>query len=508
MTTWFVKQGSKNGDGSEAAPFGTLAAAVQVAGPGDVVVVGAGIYREKLRPPAGTTWVAAPGETVIIDGGWNGKTDVGGNRPAMILITAVDVVINGLRVVNAPGDAIAVGQGGHNATLLNCATDVAYSGGIICNAGETLRGVTIDGCAVLRSGMGWLARGRKGGVSGAINLIRCEGATVTNTVSAYNWGEGLNVGKGTRNSTVSGCVSFDNAHFCLGINLAQDCVVKNCILFLTGYEPRYVGNVWPGGLVIGDEEGLLGENFEHSKGIQVRGNLIVNCGVGIGVRNNVSKTGYDTQLVGTYIERNTVVAGPQTRTAINVGVNERGRPHRDSYVRYNAIDMSGAADDAEPATGDATNVTWHDNAWTRLPAADFRHGDDVIGFQLIAPLAALANEFPAAGHTLDIDNYRPRAGSAVAAAGLGALPVGPVGPPPPEEEPPGVNWDSLIERAASIGMQVATQAEELQGVRSNIDALKERHAVLSLSNEQMAMELGELLLALEEYKQAAESGEE
>ncbi len=96
----------------------------------------------------------------------------------------------------------------------------------------------------------------------------------------------------------------------------------------------------------------------------------------------------------------------------------------------------------------------------------------------------------------------------MAAAGLGALPVGPVGPPPPEEEPPGVNWDSLIERAASIGMQVATQAEELQGVRSNIDALKERHAVLSLSNEQMAMELGELLLALEEYKQAAESGEE
>ena len=44
------------------------------------------------------------------------------------------------------------------------------------------------------------------------------------------------MGKGTRNSTVSGLTSFDNAHFCLGVNHAQDCVIENCILFLTGFE--------------------------------------------------------------------------------------------------------------------------------------------------------------------------------------------------------------------------------------------------------------------------------
>ena len=449
----------KGGQG-EGSTLPSLSAAADVARAGDTVIVHAGTYKERLRADrTGVTWRVAPGEAVVIDGAWNGHTDVGGNRPAMILITAGGVVVDGFAVVNSPGDAIAVGKGGHGAAILNCATDIAYSGGIICNAGETLRGVTIDGCTVLRSGGGWVARGRKGGVSGAINLIRCDGATVRDTVSAYNWGEGCNVGKGTRNSTVVGLTSFDNAHFCLGVNLAQDCIIEGCVLFLTGYEPRYVGNVWPGGLVIGDEEGYAGENYEHSRGIIVRGNLIVNCGVGIGVRNNTSATGYDTQLIGSLIEHNTVVAGPLTRTAINVGVNERGRPHRDSQVRFNVIDMSGAGGGAEAATGDATNVTWHDNGWTVAPAQPFRHADDVVGFELVAPAAALANEFPAAGHSLRIGNYRPRAGSPVAAAGLGALgPDGPEPPvePPPDEEPTPVDWAALAALVAEASADVVT----------------------------------------------------
>ena len=241
-----------------------------------------------------------------------------------------------------------------------------------------------------------------------------------------------------------------------------------------------MGNVWPGGLVIGDEEGYAGENYEHSRGIQVRGNLIVNCGVGIGVRNNVSKTGYDTQLIGSLIEHNTVVAGPLTRTAINVGVNERGRPHRDSYVRYNVIDLSGAEGGAEAATGDATNVTWRDNGWTVAPAQPFRHADDVVGFELVNPAAALSSGFPTAEHSLSIGNYRPRAGSPVAAAGLGAL--GPDGPEPPVEPPPGPDW------AALIGAVEAAQA--------NV-------AAMSLAQEAAAGELAALLELLTGYQDAA-----
>ena len=418
----------RKGAGGAGSSLPSLSAAAAVARAGDTVIVHEGVYRERLTPPRGTTWQAAEGETVVIDGGWDGKTDVGGNQAAMIAIAAADVVIDGFRVVNAPGDAITVGKGGHNAAILNCLTDVAYSGGIICNAGETLRGVTIDGCTVLRSGMGWVARGRKGGVSGAINLIRCDGATVRDTVSAYNWGEGCNVGKGTKNSVIRANVIYDNAHFCLGVNHAQDCTIEANLLFLTGFEPRQVGGEnWPTGLTIGDEIGYGGDAFPPSRGIIVRGNIIINCGSGIGVRNGAGWDAYDTQLVDSIIEHNTVVAGPCTRVCVNIGVNGRGRPHKNSTVRANVIETSGATwPGFEAATGDTANVEWRANAWTEAPAAGFRHAEDVVGFTLANATAALANEFPEAGHSLELGNYRPLSGGPVALAGIGAL--GPDGP--------------------------------------------------------------------------------
>ena len=472
----------RKGAGGEGGTLPSLSAAAAVARAGDTVIVHAGTYG-RLRPPPGTTWRAAPGAAGVIDGGWNGKADVGGNQPAMIAISAAAEVIDGFQIINAPGDAIAVGAGGHGATIRNCKTDVAYSGGIICNAGKVLRGIIIAGCAVLRSGTGWKVRGT-GGVSGAINLIRCEGATVTNTISAYNYGEGLNVGKGTKNSSISGCTIYDNAHFCLGVNHAQDCIVENNLLFLTGFEPRQVGGEnWPTGLTIGDEIGYGGDDFPPSRGIIVRGNIIINCGSGIGVRNGAGWDAYDTQLVDSVIEHNTIVAGPCTRVCVNIGVNGRGRPHKNSTVRANVIESSGATwPGFEVATGDTQNVEWYANAWTEAPAAGFRHAEDVVGFTLTNATAALANEFPEAGHSLELGNYRPLSGGPVALAGIGALgPDGPNPPPPPPPPPDAVDWAALVALAAAVGKQVA---------------------VVNLAAEAATDALGELLVKLAEYEAA------
>lgn len=487
MTEYRVRAGGQGEGGT----LPTLKAAAALVRDGDRVIVEAGVYRERLRAKTpGVTWVGEPG--AVINGGWNGQTDVGGNQPAQVLITAERVTLEGLIVINAPGDAIAVGEGGHNATIRNCRTDVAYSGGIICNAGKTLRGITIDGCAVLRSGTGWKVRGT-GGVSGAINLIRCEGATVRNTVSAYNYGEGLNVGKGTKNTTVSYCTIFDNAHFCLGVNHAIDCAIEGNLLFLTGFEPRQVGgDNWPTGLTIGDEIGYGGDNFPPSRGIIVRGNIIVNCGSGIGVRNGAGWDAYDTQLVDSVIEHNTIVAGPCTRVCINIGVNGRGRPHQNSVVRANVIESSGATwPGFVAASGDTANVRWEANAWTAAPPAGFRHAEDVVGFRLADAGAVLSNEFPAAGHSLELGNYRPIAGGPVALAGIGAL--GPDGPnppppPPPPPDPDAVDWDALIVRleAAEAKTAAATEALAVAG-RACVDA---------------AVELAYLKTELEYYKSA------
>ena len=68
-------KGSDKGDGSLSRPFKTIMAAANLAMPGDVITVHAGVYREKIVPPRGgnsevkrITYQAAKGEKVEIKG--------------------------------------------------------------------------------------------------------------------------------------------------------------------------------------------------------------------------------------------------------------------------------------------------------------------------------------------------------------------------------------------------------------------------------------------------------
>jgi len=67
--------GNDENDGSLAKPFKTISAAANVAMPGDVITVHAGVYREQITPPRGgnseqerIVYQAAKGEKVEIKG--------------------------------------------------------------------------------------------------------------------------------------------------------------------------------------------------------------------------------------------------------------------------------------------------------------------------------------------------------------------------------------------------------------------------------------------------------
>jgi hypothetical protein len=69
------KDGSDDADGSEHRPFCTISRAANLAQPGDIVTVHAGVYREWVRPRHGglsdqrrITYQAAPGEHVVVKG--------------------------------------------------------------------------------------------------------------------------------------------------------------------------------------------------------------------------------------------------------------------------------------------------------------------------------------------------------------------------------------------------------------------------------------------------------
>src|SRR5579859_5369630 len=68
-------RGNDANPGTGAAPFRTIQHAADIAQPGDIIIVHAGVYRERVSPPRGgasdanrIVYEAAPGEKVTITG--------------------------------------------------------------------------------------------------------------------------------------------------------------------------------------------------------------------------------------------------------------------------------------------------------------------------------------------------------------------------------------------------------------------------------------------------------
>lgn len=470
MTTWYVRAGAKGGDGSEGSPFGMMAAANAAAQGGDEVVVGGGVYRERLalKTPR-VTWRSEERWGAVIDGGWDGTLPDGdddGVFANLVGLGAEGVQVIGFTIRNCMRGAYLAGR----ATLLqDCRIDNCATAAVVIGDAAS---ATVDGCVCTRMGMAWEA-GRRPSVSGSVILVRATGCTVRRCVVAYGYGEGIDIGRGSRDCLVSECVVVDNAHLALYFNRCVNCVAEGNVLFLTGDARRNVGDGgWPAGVVFGDEGSENMRTNPHSEGNTFRGNLVVNAGTLLQVRNN--KGNYDTRLdERTVIEQNTFVAGACTETGWQVNANPHGRPHGPAWVAGNVIDMSGAKAGADIVRG-GEGLRWEGNAWSRQPPAQARSESDLIGeLGLVNAGAALANEFPSPAHSLALDNYRPRAESPLVRAGavIGALEPLPVEPPeePPEEPEPPLpppDWDALDALDALVATIALAADDVVRGLQS------------------------------------------
>jgi hypothetical protein len=107
---WVATGGSDAGPGSRDEPWGTIAHAARMVGPGDTVNVGEGIYRERLEmqvsgePGRPIIFQAAtPSEKVVLDGS---SLEVPAGRSAMILIDSQRyVTIRGLEITGYESEA-------------------------------------------------------------------------------------------------------------------------------------------------------------------------------------------------------------------------------------------------------------------------------------------------------------------------------------------------------------------------------------------------------------------
>jgi len=475
----------------------TLGAANAVAQPGDEVIVAEGIYREQLsiKTPR-VVWRSESPGGAIIDGGWNGKTP--GNNGNWVGVGGDGVRFEGFTIRNVPGRAIYIG--GDNCLIENLRIDMTGTAGLIVGGATK---TTVRGVVLTRASMEWEG-GQKQSAAGSLMVIESTECVVEDCTVAYGYGEGINIGRGSRECVVRGCTIFDNAHLGLYFNRCVDSLGENNLIFLTGYEPRNVGaERWPAGIVFGDEGSEKMRNHPHGSGNVARGNVVVNCGVLVDVRNNAKN--YNTQLDGqTVIQNNTLIAGPCTRFGFNIPANQHGRAHGEALIADNVIDMSQAADGAMAVNG-GRGPRWTHNAWSVAPGDVARSASDVVGaLGLVNPGAALSNEFPDPSHNLLLSSYRPRVGSPLIGAGIdgatmGALePDGPTTEPPPP--PPPVDWDALLEKAASAGARLAAIGEAGNKAREQLVEANQQMAIMSLAHEDAADELAALLTMLDEYR--------
>ena len=439
----------------------TLAAAVAAVRAGDTVIVHSGTYREPLKPPAGTTWLAAEGEgRPMIDGGWNGKSSLGSEKVGggpVLAINGAGVTVEGLRFINGRG--YGAGVTADNTTVRDCQFDNMYSSGIIVNGDGPVKNVLIEGCTISRVIMRYAVNGIAGGCG--IGLVETVDAVVRGNVISGDWGEGIDIDRGSVNALVEGNIVTFKAHMGLYIIRARGTRLLNNVVYhvTEGDDFRAKDDQAPAGIVIGDEMGSGMLKHPHSAGSHIEGNLVVNCGVLFHVRSHDQKAlGYDTILdAGTVVRGNTFIGGPATRTGIQIAM-QPALPHGAAVFENNLFLMENAPAGAEIARTQgavATALVWRNNGWSQQPPAAFRGAGDVI-----VPAGALTDAGAPVmgtwrGTDFDMDNYRPRAGGPLDGAGVGALEALPVDPPvDPPLEPP--DWAALLALAAEVDAHLAT----------------------------------------------------
>ena len=443
--------------------------AARAVNPGDTVIIEPGVYRGKLVcGTAGVRWQFEPG--AVINGGWDGKSKQAGFQ-TQVEVAAPGVAVSGLTVRDCPGRGILVGAS--DTAIDGCHVENTYHGAIaVIGDGQPISGVKVLNSTFTQMSRSWDV-GDRPGVNGGFQIHNCTDSLISANHLSYGWGECFNVGRNSKRVELVGNVAHSFNHVLLYFNRCQDCVARDNILYHLPDAPQVTDrDEAAAGIVFGDERGPKLDKYEFQSGNVVTGNLVVNCGKLLQVRNNALSgegAGYDTQLKGTRIDGNTFVAGPLTLTGISILENMRGRRHEDSVFRGNVVYGTWAN------MCNAPGVEFERNGWTTLPPTAMRGKGDVVGD------LALVNPAPPVGEIVPF-NYRPRADSPLVLDGsyIGALapaeddtePDGPPPAPPDYSAAIAAALDLLDTAAGDLALAAATISRAAQGIEAAVGKLE------------------------------------
>lgn len=453
-------------DSTGAGDFATLTAASKAVKPGDRVIVKRGTYRETLTADvSNVTWKAV--DNPYIDGGWRGGTS-GTGWTALIAITAPGCTVSGFNAANSYGRGVVISAS--DTTLEECYIENTYQGGLLVgnSAGPTISNVTVRDCLFTRMSQSWVTEKNPKGVNGSVNIHNVVDSLFERNTVTDGWGEGVNLGRNSQRVIVRDNEIHSCNHVLAYINRAQYCVIEDNKIYHIP-DPQYGGrkaDSYSAGVVIGDEVSAVMARFDNSRGNVIRGNVVVNVGKLLQVRNNATADGYDTTLVDTVIENNTFVAGPVTETGIDIQSNRRGRSHSGSTFRHNVVYFDNASS-GDIGTYTGSGVTFGRNAWSSPPPQAMRAADDIQGDMMLYDPEVDIARFDEWVTDFWVDNYRPNAGSPlVTGPTVGALDTLVI--PDPE---PVCEVGAIIADAETVRAQLATISMAADDALANIDKI-------------------------------------
>lgn len=408
-----VDSAGRNGSSSQ--PWKTLSYAHGRISNGDTVLIRNGTYTSGVTiSKSNTTWKPDSGHSPILDGGYNqSKIGTTPSKPhsSFITINGAGTTVENLTIRNIPGNGVGVHAS--NSTVKNCRIDHVYISAIkaIPSTSGRPNNVTLDGNLCTRSGLQAFDSGAPGDVSGnqpdpgggIIKMGECDNSVIKNCRCFFSYGEGLNIGKADEDVVVENNEIALCAHKHIYVNRSRRVTVRgNKIWFIPWSDKDIDTGKAPGGIAIGDECGKNRPNipgdcdnnvvYGKSGSVWIYNNLVVGMGELLSIANGKN---YDTTLTKCYVGYNTFVAGPMTRTGIEIKNNQRGNPHKNNLFENNIIDWRFAPEKAgkfttQLHTSGGEGFHFRNNCWSEKPGANYRSPG--TGDQYGSPALANANK--------------------------------------------------------------------------------------------------------------------
>lgn len=340
--------GNDRHEGSLQKPLRTITAAAKRAGPGDVVHVRGGVYREAVEINARGTakqridFRPYASERVILDG-----AKLRRNTPIVNLSRCAYVDWRGFEVRNGRYIGVNIRNAKHVRVLDNFIHDTVrngiYAGGDVIGAN---RDITVSGNRVHRTVLENRKPSRDGGWAGAIVVSKTEIAAITANRVWENHGEGIIAGR-SNHVAVRDNEVFDNFSVEVYLDNARHVTVERNTIYSTGNRRHFRNGKPSAAIMIANE---INRNMNLSSHNTIANNLIV------GTRWGFYYGGFEA---GGGL-RNTVVAGNRFYGIVDSVVHIDDDRHAESVIKRNLI-VDTDPGDAQSGRG----ITFRNNKWVK-----------------------------------------------------------------------------------------------------------------------------------------------